>query len=57
MHFYVHTYMHVTTMNKKGGHEFERNQVREHEQIWREEMEGRDYIIIILKNQIVIHIK
>jgi hypothetical protein len=49
--------MHVTTMNKKGGHEFERNQVREHEQIWREEMEGRDYIIIILKNQIVIHIK
>lgn len=36
----IYTYMHVTTINGKGDHEFEKEQERTYGKVWREKREG-----------------
>lgn len=38
-------------INKKKDHEFERKHVRVYRRFWREEGEGRNYVIIISKKK------
>ena len=43
----IHTYVYVTTINGKEGHELERKRGRLYEGIWREEREGENDVIIL----------
>lgn len=44
---YGHTYMHIIATNEKREHKLERERVGVHRWVWREDREGRNYIVIL----------
>lgn len=45
---YVYMYiMYITTINEKRNHKFEREKGRIYGRFWRDEREGRSYVIIL----------
>lgn len=52
---YSYTFMHITTLNVKIGHEFKREPEKVYGMIWREEREGRNDVIFVTSKDKISH--